>query len=312
MIYFIINEHSKTGEGTGIWKEVEAELKKRGIEYKAYVTEYPEHAFLLAEEISSLSGREIPLVVLGGDGTMNEVINGIKNFDKVRFGLIPTGSGNDMARGLGITGTPKENLNRILKAIEVGSEADYRMDLGEVRWKGGKRPRLFAISAGVGLDAIVCKKALTSKLKKALNKIHLGKLTYILLTVQTLFSMKTEDVAAVIDGKGVRNMKKVIFSATMNLRAEGGGVPMAPRAVSDDGKLSICWAHGIPKWRTFFCLIPLVMAKHEGIKGFEVINCKECKLHIKEPVVLHADGEYCGDVTDVEFRCLPGKLKVMM
>ena len=136
--------------------------------------------------------------------------------------------------------------------------------------------------------------------------------TYILLTVQTLFSMKTEDVSAVIDGKGSRNMKKVIFSAAMNLRAEGGGVPMAPRAVSNDGKLSICWAYGIPKWRTFFCLIPLVMAKHEGIKGFEVINCKECKLHMKEPVVLHADGEYCGDVTDVEFRCLPAKLKVMM
>ena len=312
MIYFIVNEHSRTGEGTGIWKEVETELKKRKVEYKAYVTEYPEHAFLLAEEITSLSSEEIKLVVLGGDGTMNEVINGIKNFEKVRFGMIPTGSGNDMARGLGITGTPKENLNRILKAVKSGKEADYVMDLGEVRWNGGKRPRLFAISAGLGLDAIVCKKALSSKLKKALNKIHLGKLTYILLTVQNLFSMKTEDVAAVIDGKGSRNMKKLIFSAAMNLPAEGGGVPMAPRAVSNDGELSVCWAHGIPKWKTFFCLIPLVMAKHEAIKGFEVTNCKTCKLHMKAPIVLHADGEYCGDVTDVEIRCIPGKLRIMM
>lgn len=312
MIYFIVNEHSRTGEGTEIWKEVKAELNKRNVEYKAYVTEYPEHAFLLAEEITSLSSEEIKLVVLGGDGTINEVINGIKHFEKVRFGILPTGSGNDMARGLGVKGTPTENLERILKAVESGKEHDYRMDLGEVCWNGGKRPRLFAISAGVGLDALVCKKAMTSKLKKILNKLHLGKLTYLLLTIQSLFSMETVELSIKADEKGILNKRKAIFSAAMNLRAEGGGVPMAPHAVAHDGKLSVCCLSGISKLQGFLYLPFLVMAKHEKLNCFEIINSKECRLHAKTPMVLHADGEYCGDVTDVTFRCLPGKLRVML
>ncbi len=312
MIYFIVNEHSRTGEGTEIWKEVKEELNKRKVEYKAYVTQYPEHAFLLAEEITSLSPEEIKLVVLGGDGTINEVINGIKHFEKVRFGILPTGSGNDMARGLGIKGTPTENLERILNAAESGKEEDYLMDLGEVTWNGGKRPRLFAISAGVGMDALVCKKALTSKLKKLLNKIHLGKLTYILLTLQSLFGMKMIDISFIEEGKGKRNMKNAVFSAAMNLRAEGGGVPMAPRAVAHDGKLSVCCLYGVPKLKCLCYLPLLIIAKHERIKGFDIIETSEYKLHINTPAVLHVDGEYCGDVTDVSFRCLPGKLRVMM
>ena len=113
-----------------------------------------------------------------------------------------------------------------------------------------------------------------------MNKLHLGKLTYLFLTVQSLFTMQTTDAAAVFDGKGQQNRKKMIFAAAMNFRAEGGGVPMAPGADAQDGKLS-------------------------------VTNCKEYDLKLKTPMVLHADGEYCGDVTEMHFQCLPKKLHVM-
>ena len=244
--------------------------------------------------------------MVGGDGTANEVINGMTHFEKVRFGVIPTGSGNDLARGLGITGTPTEVIGHVLNCRE-----DYVMDLGQVSWNGCEKPRLFAISAGAGLDALVCKKALKSKVKDALNKLHLGKLTYLFLTVQSLFTMQTTDAGAVFDGKGQKNHKKMIFAAAMNFRAEGGGVPMAPGADAQDGKLSVCMAWGIPKWRTFLCLPLLVTANHLRIRGFEVTNCKEYDLKLKTPMVLHADGEYCGDVTEMHFQCLPKKLHVM-
>ena len=244
--------------------------------------------------------------MLGGDGSANEVLNGMTHFEKVKFGVIPTGSGNDLARGLGIKGSPTEQLEAILSC-----EKEFVMDLGEVSWNGGKKPRLFAISAGTGLDALVCKKALKSALKDFLNKIHLGKLTYILLTIESLFTMETTDGAAVSDGKGQKNMKKMIFCAAMNFRAEGGGVPMAPAADARDGKLSVCCAYGIPKWRTFFCLPFLVTAKHLFIRGFEVTDCAEYDLKLKQPMVLHADGEYCGEVTEIHFKCLPGMLHVL-
>ena len=306
MYYFIVNEHSRSGKGAEIWREVEAVLKEREISYQAYKTEYEGHAFQLSHDICELQEEDIRLIVLGGDGSENEVLNGMTHFEKVKGGGIPTGSGNDLARGLGIKGSPTEQLEAILSC-----EKEFVMDLGEVSWNGGKKPRLFAISAGTGLDALVCKKALKSALKDFLNKIHLGKLTYILLTIESLFTMETTDGAAVSDGKGQKNMKKMIFCAAMNFRAEGGGVPMAPAADAQDGKLSVCCAYGIPKWRTFFCLPFLVTAKHLFIRGFEVTDCAEYDLRLKYPMVLHADGEYCGEVTEIHFKCLPGMLHVL-
>lgn len=306
MYYFIVNEHSRSGKGAEIWREVEAVLKEREISYQAYKTEYEGHAFQLSHDICELQEEDIRLIVLGGDGSANEVLNGMTHFEKVKFGVIPTGSGNDLARGLGIKGSPTEQLEAILSC-----EKEFVMDLGEVSWNGGKKPRLFAISAGTGLDALVCKKALKSALKDFLNKIHLGKLTYILLTIESLFTMETTDGAAVPDGKGQKNMKKMIFCAAMNFRAEGGGVPMAPAADAQDGKLSVCCAYGIPKWRTFFCLPFLVTAKHLFIRGFEVTDCAGYDLRLKHPMVLHADGEYCGEVTEIHFKCLPGMLHVL-
>ena len=100
MLYFIVNEKSRSGRGAQIWKEVQRELVKRGIHYRHYVTEHEGHATRLAVEICAKTDDDICLAVVGGDGTANEVINGITHPEKVRFGLIPTGSGNDLARGL--------------------------------------------------------------------------------------------------------------------------------------------------------------------------------------------------------------------
>lgn len=246
MLYFIVNEKSRGGRSTNVWKEIKGVLSERKVPYKAWRTQGKDHARILARDICNLDKGEITIIAVGGDGTINEVINGISDFDRVKLGVIPTGSGNDFARGMGINMSPARYLENIIDNPFV-----ERIDLGRVTIEGTGEEKYFVISAGVGLDAIVCKKALTSKLKKFLNKIHLGSLTYILLTVQTLFSMETEDVIVTFDGD-MSERKKVIFAAAMNFSAEGGGVPMAPNADAKDGLLSVCMAHGIPKWKTFF------------------------------------------------------------
>lgn len=306
MIYFIVNEKSRTGKGKAVWEEVQQILKREAVEYQAWITEYKGHATDAAREICSLPEEEITLAVVGGDGTVNEVINGITDFEKVRLGVIPTGSGNDYARGLGMKGTTEDFVSRILNHTQ-----DETIDLGRVWWNGCEKPRYFAISAGIGLDAIVCKKALSSKLKEMLNKVHLGSLTYVLLTIQTLFSMETAEVKAVFDRRKKGRFRKLIFAAAMNFTAEGGGVPMAPKADSADGQLSMCLAHGIPKWLTFLFLPLLVMGKHERLRGFCTINFKRCDLHVDKPMVLHADGEFCGMVTDVRYECVEERLHII-
>jgi diacylglycerol kinase family enzyme len=348
MLYFIVNETSRTGKSAGVWNELEQLVTYSGLEYQVFKTEYEGHATELASQICDKADDDICLIVVGGDGTMNEVLNGMTSFEKVRFGMIPMGSGNDFGRGLNLPKDPRENWNMIQKHVLAGKDSFRQIDLGQVTWQGGKNPRLFGISAGIGLDAIVCKKALRSGLKTFLNRIHLGKLTYILLTVQTLFAMDTADaevtysfdkeaggmdsaaelkhlsgMAAGADvsvgmadscgGHAVTcRMEKMIFSAAMNLRAEGGGVPMAPKGNPYDGKLSTSSAYGIPKWRTFFCLPLLVAAKHEKLKGFRLMDGKSVHISLSKPMIIHADGEYCGESAEVTFTCLPKQLKMLM
>lgn len=108
MYYFIVNRTSRSGHSKKVWTEVKKELDKSGAEYQVFFTDHAGHAWELADEICGYEEECIHLVVVGGDGTVNEVINGMHDFEKVRFGYIPTGSGNDFARGMKITGKPAE------------------------------------------------------------------------------------------------------------------------------------------------------------------------------------------------------------
>lgn len=309
MLYFIVNETSRSGKTRQIWKDIQQSLIKADVSYEYMITQGRNHATKLASEISQRPEDNICIVVIGGDGTMNEIINGIADFDKVRFGIIPTGSGNDFGGGLDLPKSPEENLQRIISSYKAGEDSYRAVDIGLVRW-GQNQKKLFGISSGIGLDAIVCKKALSSKLKNVLNKLGLGSLTYVLLTIITLFSMKTADFEISYDNNK-STLKKTIFAAAMNLRAEGGGVPMAPDANPYDGKLSISSASGIPKWITFLCLPFLVAGKHTHIKGFNLVSCREASIHSSQKMTLHADGEYVADVTDLTFGVYPQKLRLM-
>ncbi len=318
MLYFIVNQTAKSGKSTEIWKKVKKCLKDSVIEYKAYETKYKGHATKIASKLCDLPDENVNLVVVGGDGTINEVLNGIHDFGKIRLGVIPAGSGNDFAKGLHIEKDPVANVTQIALHAKTGNVTD--VDLGMVIYTGCEKPRVFGISSGVGLDAVVCKKALTSLLKRILNFFHMGKLTYVLLTIQSLFTMRVADVKMQLEKtmpdtghslKMDRNMKDLIFTAAMNLRAEGGGVPMAPKTTGTNGCLAISSASGIPKWKTFFCLPLLVAGKHENIKGFDVQYTHKAEMVFSKPMVLHADGEYCGDVLKVSYECLPGLLQLL-
>jgi len=312
MLYFIANETARTGKGTGIWRQVQTELKEKGVEYKAFKTEHENHASELAAKISRLNDEDISIIVVGGDGTLNEVINGITDFEKVRLSLIPAGSGNDFARNLGIMKSPQERLARVLECVNEGTDCYERIDLGEAQWPEAKKPRKYAISSGVGMDALVCKKNATSKIKVIMNKMGLGKVSYLIVTVQSLLTMETADMAVKVDGSSILNFKRTIFAAAMNAKAEGGGVPMAPRASVQDGLLSTCFVYKFTKLGALLRLPFLATGTHEHFNGFKVFDCKKIEIKIKKPMALHTDGEYLGDVTEVTYHCLPGKMRFMV
>ncbi len=310
MYYFIVNYSGGSGRGRKAWRDISGVLKERKIPFRAWRTKGPGHATRLAAMIVSRYGSQeapVRLIVVGGDGTINEVLNGIPHFGRVYLGVVPTGSGNDFVRGNHL---PKKRIPALLGILEA--DRPERVDLGIVSADGGS-PRIFGISSGLGLDAEVCKKALQSKQKKLLNSFGLGKLTYLLLTVESLFTMHTVSGRVIYDGdmEQVLRMRRLIFLAGMNLCWEGGGVPMAPHADTGNGMIASCIADNIPKWLTFLELPVLVLGKQKWLRGFTLRSSRTLDIRLDEPAVLHIDGEYGGEVRRVHMEALPGKLRLL-
>lgn len=308
MYHFIVNIHGGSGKAFLKWNKIRALLKERRVAFKTHVPQKPGHACQIARAISESDETDIRIVVVGGDGTINEVLNGISDFSKVKFGLIPTGSGNDFARGLGL---PRHNPAKAL-GIMLNSAGTEKIDLGKTTVLATGESRIFGISSGFGLDAIVGTGINGARIKKILNYLHVGKLSYAVFTIQTLFSMKTCRAAVSFDGGHPLAFDKMIFLAAMNFRAEGGGVPMTPHAVSNDGLISVCIAAGVPKWLTFFLFPFLCLGLHEKLRGFFLKNCRSLEVHTDLRTVVHTDGELLGTAADVRFEILPGMLSVLV
>lgn len=308
MYHFIVNIHGGSGKAFLKWNKIRALLKAKKVEFKVHVPQRVGHAMQIAKEVSALSEDDIKIVVVGGDGTINEVLNGITDFSRVKLGVIPTGSGNDFARGVKL---PRHNQKKALDII-LNSKADKKIDLGRSTVLSTGDSRIFGISSGFGLDAIVGTGLNEAKIKKILNWIHLGALGYAVLTVQTLFTMKTYSVSLKFDDDEPMSFNKLIFLAAMNFKAEGGGVPMSPKAKGDDGELSICLAAGVPKILTFFKFPFLCLGLHSHSKGFYLRNCKTLVIESDSKSVLHTDGELVGNVDKVKFEVLPQKLAMLV
>ena len=308
MYHFIVNIHGGSGKAFLKWNKIRALLNEKHVEFKVRVPQGVGDASRIAREISELPEDDIRIVVVGGDGTINEVLNGITDFSRVKLGLVPTGSGNDFTRGLKL---PRHNPKKALDIV-LNSKGDKKIDLGRSTVLSTGDSRIFGISSGFGLDAIVGTGINEAKIKKILNWLHLGKLSYAVLTIQTLFTMKTYEVSLSFDGEEPMKFNKLIFLAAMNFKAEGGGVPMSPKARGDDGELSVCMAAGVPKILTFFKFPLLCMGLHSKSKGFYLRNCKTLELRSNEKSILHTDGELVGNVDSVKFEVLPGKLAVLV
>ena len=302
---FIVNKASRTGKAALIWDEIAEYLEKHDVDYKVYFTSGANDATEFARQATS-GGELVALYVVGGDGTLNEALNGIADFENTIYIPIPSGSANDFALGIGMCGTPIEILKRAL----ASDEFKY-FDVGRVSYNGGTR--LFGVSAGIGVDAYVCLQALDSKLKTFLNRIGLGSATYGLLTIGDIFTMPFSDARITYWFQGKKkemNVKGTIFAAAMNCKAEGGGIPMAPNARPDSGFLTAFYAHDISRLKCLFLMPILVAGKHEGKKGVDLLNFDKIHIVMKKSMCVHADGEHIGFFDEITFECLPKILKI--
>ena len=305
MYYFLISDHGGGGRAVRLFPKIEKILKEKGIPYSCWKSSSNHRAAEIVQEVCNLGDPDARFIVMGGDGTMNAVLNGIKDFSALKLGLIPTGSGNDFARGIGVTKNYKKALKKILAA-----KGDRRIDLGQVTRADGKK-FIFGISCGFGMDAIIGRKADTAPYKKLLNKLKLGKLIYVVASLDTLAHLKCTDVRIRIDEGETRYLKKVFYLAFMNCRTEGGGIPMAPNATNDDKKLSVGMGIGVKRWQGFFYFPLIVLGLQNKFKAFSEIACNKIEIESVEPQTCHYDGEALGENSSLTVEILPQKLAIL-
>lgn len=301
MYHVIVNPASRSGKGELLWRNVvEPYLMEQKIEYISYISHKPGEIAKIAAKITKDATADYPrhLLLLGGDGTFNEMLQGIHDFKAVTISYIPTGSSNDLARDLGIAKNPSDAV-----ASALSSGTPQKLDIGCVTFKD-QRKHYFAVSCGLGFDAAVCEETNRSIFKKALNRIGLGKLAYLSIAVKQLLTAKSVSCQVTLDNKPAFTIRKYLFLASMLHPYEGGGFRFCPKAKADDGILDICSASAkLPKWVILLVLPTAFFGKHYFFPGIEPYRASRIHLKASAPLWIHTDGEVLRFEEELTITC---------
>ena len=243
-------------------------LSARGVEAEIIVTERGGHARDLARTMVS---RGVSLIIAwGGDGTVNEVGSALA-FTTARMAVIPSGSGNGLARELGIPLEPEA-------AFACAVDGQTRViDCGELDG------RLFFNVAGLGLDARVAHEFAAHGL------VRRGFLRYIEVAARELFTYEPNDYSIVADGQLQRS--RALIVALANARQYGNGALIAPNARIDDGKLDVVVVEARPLWQTLLQVPKLFNGTIGTAPGVSMRAAASLEITSSSPVVYHIDGE---------------------
>lgn len=295
MYYFIVNPTSKTGLGEKYWQRVKVVLEEKKIEYKVIFSKRTGHVEEIVRKLISETKKDkVHIVILGGDGTVNEAIQGITDFEKTVISYIPTGSSNDLARDMGISRNPEEALDAILKA-----ERDVHMDMGLLHYDeaylNGKEvnvpDRRFMVGCGMGFAAAVCEESMHSKFKNVLNKLKLGKLTYVGIALKQLIQSEMINGKIILDDTKEISIKRMFFTESMVHHYEGGGFKFCPDAVDNDGLLDFCVAADASKLKVLRILPTAYDGKHVRFKEITMLRGKKAVIEADKPMWVQTDGE---------------------
>lgn len=237
----IVNPNAGGKKGTKHWPVISGLLRAEGIRFETRTTKGRSHAITLASEAAAAGYRKFCIV--GGDGTLNEVVNGlmqVPGLDPADFliGMIPVGTGNDWCRMYRIP----FDYGAAVKTLK--EEKRFVQDIGKVTFfqHGELRHRWFINVAGMGYDALVAKK--TNLLKE---KGRGGPFTYLYFVFAGLLQYKFMEAVIEVDNKVV--YKGEVFSMNIGIcKYNGGGMMQVPFAVPDDGLLDLMLIKKAPKW----------------------------------------------------------------
>lgn len=305
MYYFIVNPNACSGLGEKIWKRTERRLQRSGIEYRAMITRRQGDARAFAQELTRNSQEPQILVAVGGDGTVNEMLDGISFDSSVALGYIPAGSGNDLARSLKLS----KNWKRCLKKI-LSQKHHKMLDYGILSYeKNAPVHRRFMISCGIGMDAAVCHSLLDLRESQKKCFFRRGRLSYALQGIRQLLRAHPIKGYLLLDGIKKVEFNHIFFISVHVQPYEGGGFRFAPQADGGDGILDVCVMHGASRLLLILVLVDAWLGRKGRHRGMRRYSCREIQIHVDQPMPVHVDGESCYCQTDIQLACIEKKIK---
>lgn len=251
--------------------------------------------------MAKASTRDYDVVVaVGGDGTANEVVNGIIG-SSARMAVIPAGSGNDFARMLGMEDDISGSLDQII------SGKAQTIDTGATRLEdssGTKTTRTFINSIGIGFDAIV---AYESQRIKRLKGVSLD----LLSVLRSLKRLKPDLFEVSFNGK--QESEHYYLVCVGNGNREGGGFFVTPTANPSDGMLEVCTVKHVPVVRALQILPTILKGKHGRFPEVDFFSTDRISVGSGKRFVVHCDGEILGiENSKVEIEMIPRSLNVVV
>lgn len=298
----VLNPAAGGGKGRRLLPKVRQALADAGLTYELAISEFPGQAVDLTERAVAAGCKVV--VAAGGDGTVNEVINGLmqarqKGLPTAALGVLCVGRGNDFASGVGIPA----NLDLACQVLRANQHRV--IDLGRVT--GGKHPqgRYFGNCVGVGFDAVGTIEA------SRLPNLG-GFLSYLIAVFRTIFLYNQAPLARIqLDEQEL--IQRSLLVSIMNGRRIGGGFIMAPQAQPDDAWLDICIADQMSPWQILKMIPHFTRGTQESQKGIRMARARKVSIEsLDYPIPAQTDGEIISiEGMKLEVELLPDQLEVV-
>jgi diacylglycerol kinase (ATP) len=294
----IVNPVAGAGKSINKWPEIKELLKSLEYDFDYSITEFRGHAIELAKSAANSGYKTI--VSVGGDGTINEIVNGIYqsgNINDVILGIISTGTGADYIRTIGISRNHLEACKRLVTPNII------KVDMGKVGYvkKGQNISRLFINFAGMGFDAEIVK-ATTIKYKAMGSFV-----AYLMGLFTTLINYKNKSVIIKIDGN--QEYMKICTVIVGQGKYGGGGMMTTPNADVSDGLFDVLIIGNLDKYDLLLSLPKIYKGTHLTHPKVALIKAKTIELYPDVTMSIQADGEILGD-SPVSFQIVPSILNI--
>jgi YegS/Rv2252/BmrU family lipid kinase len=295
----IVNPTAGAGKTVRYLPHILELVESINLDFDYQLTESPGHAVEIAQ-LAVKDGYQV-VISVGGDGTINEVVNGLYStgdISNVSLGIISTGTGADYIRTLGIPRPYREACKRFTDPVMVKAD----LGLVECMHNGQSVNRVYVNFAGLGFDAEIVRA--TTQTFKMLG----DRPSYLMGLLSTLALYKNRDVDLEIDGESTgRKICTVIMS---NGKYGGGGMLTAPNADPFDGLFDVVIIGDLSKPDLLWSLPMIYKGTHLSHPKVSVQRAKDVNINTGKNMSVQADGDLIGE-TPARFKILPGVLNVI-